>query len=546
MKFDEMTKEELVNYINNLTEEFNGKYGLIWDKEKEPEKIVVECDKFIPIINELSYKKVDNSGENNILIEGDNFHSLSVLNYTHKESIDVIYIDPPYNTGNKDFMYNDKFIDIEDGYRHSKWLNFMEKRLRLARNLLSASGVIFISIDDNEYAQLRLLCDKIFGQGNFIASIIWEKAFSPVNLKKHFSESHDYILCFAKNKSLAVCNGLKRKNEANGRYKNLDNDSRGPWVSSDLSVGPAIQSNIYQITTPSGRKVFPPSGYSWRLNEKIFNEYKDDNRIWFGKNGDNVPRIKRFLSEVKQSITPMTIWKYTDVGHSQDATQRLKDLFDGQAVFDYPKPVGLIKKIIELYSKEDSIILDFFAGSGTTGQAVLELNKEDGGHRKFILCTNNENNICDDVTYVRLKRVINGYNDFKALGGVLRYYKTEFVDFVGTRDQLYYDLTEKCIPMLCVKSNTYDLVEKNREYAIYTNKEKIEYSCIYFDIFGESYDKFINKIKTIKEHKNIYIFSLSEYVHEDNFKGIINYSIESIPYKILDLYKNVVKMSKEN
>jgi len=219
MNYENMTKEELMEYINNLNEELNGKYGLVWDKEKEPEKIVVDCDKYIPIIKEETAKKVNNGGQDNMLIEGDNFHSLSVLNYTHKESIDVIYIDPPYNTGNKDFMYNDKFIDIEDGYKHSKWLNFMEKRLRLARNLLSDNGVIFISIDDNEYAQLRLLCDRIFGSSNFIASIIWEKAYSPVNLKKHFSENHDYIICFAKNKNLVVCNGLKR-NERLAKFFN--------------------------------------------------------------------------------------------------------------------------------------------------------------------------------------------------------------------------------------------------------------------------------------------------------------------------------------
>ena len=191
-------------------------------------------------------------------------------------------------------------------------------------------------------------------------------------------------------------------------------------------------------------------------------------------------------------------------------------------------------------------MLDFVAGSGTTAQAVLEQNSEDDGDRKFILCTNNESNICEDITYLRLKRTIEGYKSYESKKGTLKYFKTDFVNNDGTRDQLYYDLTEKCIPMLCVKSDTYELVEKNKEFAIYSNKDKTNYSCVYFDIFGESYDTFIEKVKNIKEHKNLYIFSLSEYVNDDNFKGITNYSIEAIPYKILDLYKNVVKMSKEN
>ncbi|MEG1142764.1 MAG: DNA methyltransferase, partial [Clostridia bacterium] len=418
MNYSDLSKEELIQLLEE-SETTSGKYGLIWDREKEPEQIVSECYKSIPILNNCETKNINNNGINNILIEGDNFHSLSVLNYTHREKIDVIYIDPPYNTGNRDFIYNDDFINMEDGYRHSKWLNFMSKRLRLARNLLSENGVIFISIDDNEYAQLRLLCDSIFGQINFIANIIWEKAYSPVNLKKHFSENHDYILCFAKNKSQAICNGLQRNDEANSRYKNLDNDPRGPWKSSDLSVGPIIKDKVYEIKAPSGRKVMPPKGYCWRLTKERFEEYVTDNRIWFGPDGNNVPSIKRFLSEVKGTMTPMTIWKYTDVGHSQDATQKLKDMFDGQAVFDYPKPVGLIKRIIELYSKKDSIVLDFFAGTGTTGQAVLELNQEDDGNRQFILCTNNENRICENVTYPRLKKIFNGYKnnkvDFKKL-----------------------------------------------------------------------------------------------------------------------------------
>lgn len=343
----------------------------------------------------------------NLYIEGDNLDVLKLLQETYLGKIKMIYIDPPYNTGS-DFVYKDDFKQSaeeyieasgqydEEGNRleknvetngrfHTDWLNMIYPRLKLARNLLSDDGVIFISIDDNEQANLKKVCDEIFGEGNFVAQIIWERAYAPINLKKHFSESHDYIICYAKEKNALVSNGLKRSNDADNRYKNLDNDPRGPWKSDNLTVGPAVESNIYEIITPSGRKCFPANGRSWGVSEKKFKEMLQNNEIWFGENGDNVPSQKRFLSNVKKGITPMTIWKYKDVGHSQDATKKLKLLFDGRKYFDYPKSVELIKRCIELYSEEDSIILDFFSGSATTAHAVMDLNAEDGGNRKYIL-----------------------------------------------------------------------------------------------------------------------------------------------------------------
>lgn len=343
----------------------------------------------------------------NLYIEGDNLEVLKLLQESYLGKVKMIYIDPPYNTGN-DFIYADDFMRSQEeeneqmgmydedenrlfkntdtnGRFHSDWCSVIYSRLMLARNLLTDDGVIFISIDDNEQENLKKMCSEVFGEDNFIAQVVWERAYSPVNLKKHFSESHDYILCYAKNIELAVCNGLPRNAEANDRYNNPDNDPRGPWTSGDLSVGPRVESKVYEIISPSGRTILPPSGYCWRLDQKTFEKYKMENRIWFGESGDNVPRIKRFLTDVKQGITPMTIWKYSDVGHSQDATKRLKDLFDGKAYFDYPKPVALIKRTLQLYSSKDSIVLDFFSGSATTAHAVMQLNAEDGGHRKFIM-----------------------------------------------------------------------------------------------------------------------------------------------------------------
>ena len=381
------------------------RYRLDWPGKKEA--ILAANAPIAKTLRPCREESVSFDTTENLFIEGDNLDALKLLQENYLGKVKMIYIDPPYNTGN-DFIYEDDFAESvdeflersnqfdEEGNRlvantesngrfHSDWLSMMYSRLKLARNLLSDEGVIFISIDDNEQANLKRICDEVFGERNFIAELIWERAYAPVNLKKHFSENHDFILVYAKNIADLVCNGLPRTEEANSRYMNPDNDPRGVWKSSDLSVGPAIESNIYEIMTPAGRLVSPPSGYSWRLNQERFFEFVRDNRIWFGEQGSNVPSIKRFLSEVSTGLTPMTIWKYKDVGHSQSASQALKALFDGKAYFTYPKPVPLIKQALNLYSNSDSIILDFFAGSSTTAHAVMQQNTEDGGNRKFIM-----------------------------------------------------------------------------------------------------------------------------------------------------------------
>ncbi|MBC7721928.1 MAG: site-specific DNA-methyltransferase [Pedobacter sp.] len=385
----------------------------------------------------------------NIFIEGENLEVLKVLQKSYYNKVKCIIIDPPYNTGSDSFIYPDNFkenkADYEkrigdkdeegflmkeglfrknskdSGHYHSNWLSMMYPRLFLAKNLLKDDGVIFVHIDDNEVHNLRLLMNEVFGEENFVANIIWERAFAPVNLKKHFSESHDYIICVAKKIELLNSKGLIRK-EDDSRYKNLDNDSRGLWTSSDMTVGPVIANKVYEITTPSGKKILPTNGRCWLYTKERFLEMLADNRIWFGESGNNTPRVKKFLDEVKEGITPMTIWKYDDVGHSQDAAQKLKSLFNGNDFFDYPKSVPLIKRMIQLYCNHDDIILDFFAGSGTTAQAVIELNKEDSSNRKFILVQLPE--LCNadseaykagyktiaDISQERIRRVIKKLN----------------------------------------------------------------------------------------------------------------------------------------
>lgn len=395
--------DKLRSVLGDLVETERERYGMSFAGKSECMKVIQEPS--IATLKPCRDESVNFDETENLFIEGDNLEVLKLLQKSYYGKVKMIYIDPPYNTG-KEFIYPDNYtenlqtyleytgqVDSEgrkfstnterEGRFHSKWMRMMYPRLYLARNLLTEDGVIFISIDDNEVANLRKLCDEIFGEENFIANAIWERSFSPVNLKKHFSENHDFMLCYSKNVEITICNGLKRKNDE--RYHNPDNDPRGDWASSDMTVGPAISEKIYEIETPSGRKLLPTNGRCWLFTKERYKEMVEDNRIWFGENGSNTPRVKKFLSEVKQGITPMTIWKYDEVGHSQDAAQNLKRLFGDKQYFDYPKSVGLIERCLELYSVENCIVLDFFSGSCTTAHAVLDLNKEDGGNRKFIM-----------------------------------------------------------------------------------------------------------------------------------------------------------------
>ena len=551
-----LTGDERSSLIGLLRE--HKKYGLVW--EDKPEDVEERLREELPVLREVKDKAIlsnEPNAPNHILIEGDNLEALTALSYTHEGKIDVIYIDPPYNTGNKDFVYNDSFVDTEDSYRHSKWLSFMSKRLKIAKKLLSDKGVIFISIDDNEQAQLKLLCDSIFGGRNFLSQIIWERAYAPINLKKHFSECHDYIICYAKNIDNAICNGLPRSDDANSKYKNPDNDPRGLWRTDNLAVGPRVEAQVYEIITPSGRRVMPPEGYCWRLTKERFQEYVADNRIWFGENGDLVPAPKRFLSEVKNSMTPMTIWKYTEVGHSQDAMRALRDLFDGKVLFSYPKSVPLIERVVRLYSQENSTILDFFAGSGTTLHATMQLNAEDGGHRQCILVTNNENNICEEVTYERNKRVINGYTTTKGVQvaglkqNTLRYYKTDYISRDRTQRNMR-DLVAAATDLLCIKEDLYEeqpafgRFRLKPQLARYFNNGRKHMLIIYRE---ELIDEIAAEIKTLDfggKRLKIYVFSPGRYAFNDNFREVGDkVELVALPAAIYDAYQKVLPKRRE-
>ena len=344
---------------------------------------------------------VEGRVDDNLIIHGDNLKALKALLPRYAGRVKCVYIDPPYNTGNEGWAYNDRVnsplmrewlnqtVDIEDLERHDKWLCMMWPRLQLLKELLADDGVIFISIDDNEQHHLRMLMDDVFGERNFISTIIWHKMDSPKNTARHISEDHENLLVYARNADAWRPNLLPRNDKMLARYSNPDNDPRGPWLLSDLAARNPYSRGRYSITTPSGNVIDgPPAGSSWRVSKERFDELEADNRIWWGESGNNRPGIKRFLSEVREGVVPRTLWEWKEVGSTRHSKQELSAVMSAPAssdLFVTPKPTGLIKRILQIATKQDDIILDSFAGSGTTAHAVLALNKEDGGNRKFIL-----------------------------------------------------------------------------------------------------------------------------------------------------------------
>ena len=380
------------------------------------------------------------NGSENMIIHGDNLDALKALLPRYEGRVKCIYIDPPYNTGNEGWVYNDNVNDPkirkwlgevvgkegEDLTRHDKWLCMMYPRLKLLQKLLAEDGAIFISIDDVEFYNLRLICNEVFGEHNFIATIIWRKNYAPKSTAKHFSEDHDYILVFGKNADNWIPHKMPRTEKQNKAYKNFDNDPRGLWRPNNLAARNYYSKGTYSIKCPGGRIIEgPPSGSYWRVSEEKFWELDRDGRIWWGKDGNNVPAPKIFLSEVSDGIVPQTFWPYEEVGHTQDAKKEIKAIFGGDMPFDTPKPVRLIERILQIASDPDSIILDSFAGSGTTAHAVLNMNKADGGNRKFILVEMMD--YADSITAERVRRVIQGYGEGKnaveGTGGSFSYYE---------------------------------------------------------------------------------------------------------------------------
>ncbi len=467
----------LLAYLSDLEKDVNGKkYGLIFEEHQE------EIDEVLtthtPVLSEDTDLFIDNGGVMNFLIEGDNLASIKVLEKTHKGKIDVIYIDPPYNTGSKDFVYDDAFVDATDGFNHSKWLTFMSSRLQIAKKLLKDSGTIFISIDDNEMCQLKLLCDEIFGPMNFVGTILWKKKTNGNNMG-WLPPVHDYILCYAKSIDSIFDLGYEVSEETVLKnYKNPDNDPRGPWTTTDLSAN--HKGPYFPITNPvTGDIHYPPDGRYWVFNEQEVQKRIADGRIIFGKSGTAKPVQKVFAKDRVFSKRKAESW-WDNHGLNADATQELKDIFGKAKVFTHPKPTQLLENIINISGDKKAIVLDFFAGSGTTGHSVMKLNAADKGSRSFILCTNNENNICREITFERIKRVI-AREEYAAS---LKYYK---VEYIPVSERMYYEYADELL------AHIRELVELenginftgNAEIGIVLTEEELDEFFTNVDVFAK-------------------------------------------------------------
>jgi len=576
--------EKLKGEIERLRKELKKrkKHGLAW--EDKPEDVVEMCKEKLPVLKEVKTKEIitDKEKPANLLIEGDNYHALSVLNYTHAKKVDVVYIDPPYNTGNKDFIFNDHYVDREDAYRHSKWLSFMEKRLRLAKNLLKDTGMIFISIDDNEIAQLKLLMDQIFGEKNLVGIFTWIRKRKPSHLDLHVRKNTEFVICYARTISNLYplkstppepdkpypffnsgnprrvlkfpANYIKVSSLKDGIYKPgefrdkktmvklLDrivikngliiNSFRleGEWRYSQSTLDNLIKQKAEIII--KGKKFKP---YYIRKLKGTFEEFKNTMTI-LGSVGKLRNKLKTDLSIEEELL----------IGTNEDAEEHLTQM---GIKFSNPKPVSLVKFLIKISTLQNrnAVILDFMAGSGTTGEAVLELNKEDSGNRSFILNTNNvdengNHKICTDICYPRIKKVIQGYKNLKGkqvegLGGNLKYFKTDFVDAEPT-DKNKIKLTEQATEMLCVKEGTFEKVLDRKNFKIFKNTKN--YTGIIFD--QVAIPAFKKAIKGIKGKFSVYVFSLGDETFDEEFKDVKQkVKLSPIPEAILRVYRRIFR-----
>lgn len=574
--YSQLSKEELLKIIEKI--ESRKKYGLIWDEEKVKEQFEKDAQNALPVLKEIKTKEIidkESSKPYNFFIEGDNYHALSVLNFTHQEKIDVIYIDPPYNTGQKDFCYNDKYIESDDEYFHSKWLSFMSKRLRLAKNLLKEDGVIFISIDDNEAAQLRLLCDEIFGGENILDTFYIQVRYAgkSLNEKDNFQKLIEQVLVYSKNKKIFSPNKPSAEYDLNKFNFEIIEKKKGKEIKLGNKKVILFKPGDYEIVEHESGSINLLKG-TWasgsvlkgNTSGKFFHDHLENRKSIDGINilykvygiGEDGLGYRYFTGPKKENTTkgifysgvPLERRKDIEEGNGSFKESPIVNFYDFSADFgnirheggvDFrsgKKPTRLLKQLINIHRDKNATILDFFAGSGSTGQAVLDLNNEDGGGRSFILCTNNEGNIATEICYPRIKNVIRGYKNVQGTGGSLKYFKTSFVKNSLAKDDMKIRLANECTEMLCLRENIFVEFKKTSNYKIFKQNNKI--IAIYYSMERDSLKELKKELDKLEGSKTLYCFTLDPLgLSKSDFIGWNDVTLEPIPQKILEVYKQI-------
>jgi len=574
--YSQLSKEKLLKLVEKL--ESRKKYGLIWDEEKVKEQFEKDAENALPVLKEITTKEItdkDSSKPVNILIEGDNYHALSVLNFTHQGKIDVIYIDPPYNTGQNDFKYNDEWIQADDVYRHSKWLSFMSKRLKLANTLLKDDGVIFISIDDNESAQLKLLCNEIFGEDNLLDTFYVQVRYADksLNEKDHFQKLIEQVLVYAKNKRYFVPNKPKSEYDIEKFRYRIVEKTKGKEIKLGNKKVVVFKLGDYELIEEEKGSIDLLKG-TWasgsvlkgNTSGKFFHDYLENRKETDGIGflykvygiGDDGIGYRYFTGPKKETTTKGLFYSGVPLSRREelkDGGQSFKErpivnFYDFSGDFgnirheggvDFrtgKKPTRLIKQLVNIHQNKNSIVLDFFAGSGSTGHAVLDLNKEDSGNRSFIICTNNENGICEEVCYPRIKNVIKGHSSYEATGGSLKYFKTKFVKKNANGDDFKTRITHECTEMLCLREGVFDEVKKTDHYQIFQQGDKT--LAVYYSLDRKSLPALKKELEKIDGEKILYCFTLDATgLSKTEFANWHGVTLEPIPQKILDVYKQI-------
>lgn len=567
---DEYSREELLEYIKSLKRA--KKFGLVY--ENKPEDVTARTKTELPVLEEVADRAISKAEDapTNLIIEGDNYHSLAALNYTHAGKVDAIYADPPYNTGAKNWIYDNDYVDGNDTFRHSKWLSFMEKRLRLAKSLLKDEGIIVITIDDYEIATLTLLMNEIFGEENRLGTIVIKNNPSGRSTTAGFAVAHEYALFYAKS-ATAKIGRLARTDEQIARYKEKDESSNFEWVNFRARYSTNAPSMQYPIFIKKDGSDFRIPNLKWDSTSKqyeLLEQAESDEIVRYPVDEANNMRSWKWSIETTRKskdtelavrldknkkpavymkarmkdagMLPLTWWDKTEYSATAYGTNLLNKILYGEDKFDYPKSLYAVMDSLRVLTENpNALILDFFAGSGTTGHAALELNKLDNGNRSFILCTNNDNGIAENITYRRIQKVIEGYDSVEGIPANVRYFKTEFVKKQKTDDQTRLAIVDHCIDMVRIREDTFTEVINEPDFKLYKNVD--HYTAIIFEPLGiaEYIKRLEQEIDTTKPIR-LYNFSYSSYAHDQDIpETTLNYTTCSIPESVLEVYQRIFK-----